>query len=221
MAIAVAACAALAAGCGSGSDSGSQKASICSHPPTTQAGAPSGTAAGATRWPAPPNPMKRACQAGLTPEPAEQLAYHVHAHLDVYVNAKHEIVPGAIGIDVADPAVHKFDEPDGTIGYGGIDPPCADPCISPLHTHSDDGVLHTESPVTRLNRLGQFFTEWNVRLDRRCVDGYCRPKTPVAVYVDGSRYTGDPRQILLTDLKEIAVVVGKPPPTIPTHFPTG
>jgi len=165
--------------------------------------------------------MQLARKAGLTPEPAEQLAYHVHAHLDVFVNGRPQIVPAAIGIDIHDPAVHEFAEPDGTVGYGGIDPPCADACISPLHTHADDGVLHTESPVTKLNHLGQFFTEWKVRLDNRCFDGYCRPKTPVAVYVNGKRFAGDPRTIALSDLKEIAIVVGTPPTSIPSHFPTG
>jgi hypothetical protein len=165
--------------------------------------------------------MRRTRLAGLVPEPAEQLAYHVHAHLDVFVDGHHELVPAAIGIDIHDPAVHQFAVPDGTVAYGGIDPPCADACISPLHTHADDGVLHTESPIRKLNRLGQFFTEWNVRLTPKCFDGYCRPKTPVAVYVDGQRHTGDPRDILLTDLEEIAVVVGKPPAAIPSHFPTG
>jgi hypothetical protein len=88
-----------------------------------------------------------------------------------------------------------------------------------LHTHFDDGVLHTESATRRGNRLGQFFTEWGVRLDRKCVDGYCRPGTRVAIYVDGRRYRGDPRSIQLKNRREIAVVIGSPPPTIPHTVP--
>ena len=64
------------------------------------------------------------------------------------------------------------------------------------------------------NRLGQFFTEWGVRLGRACVGGYCRPEQH-RVYVNGKRYTGDPRAILLTDHKEIAIVIGTPPKKIP------
>jgi hypothetical protein len=208
--IGLAACAALAAGCGS-----------AKQPPTDT---PTSTVAPQARAffaPAPADPMRRARLAGLTPEPAEQLAYHVHAHLDMFVNGKHLLVPAAIGIDVTDPKVYTFAEPDGSTGYGGITVPCDDACISPLHTHDDSGVLHTESPVTRLNTLGEFFTEWNVRLDRRCVGRYCRPKTAVATYVDGKPYRGDPRGIALSDLREIAIVIGKPPDSIPTHFPAG
>jgi hypothetical protein len=175
-------------------------------------------AAPAARWPAPSDAMRRARLAGLAPEPAEELAYHVHAHLDVFVNGRHEVVPAAIGIDITDPAVKKFDEPDGSTAYGGINPPCADPCISPLHTHGDDGVLHTESATTKTNELGQLFAEWNVRLDRNCVDGFCRPASRITVYVDGKPYSGDPRAIPLSDRKEIAIVIGRPPATIPSRF---
>lgn len=201
--IALAVCAALAAGCGSGS-----------HTTTTQSSRPPPVA----RWPAPSDPMHRARLAALTPEPAEQLAYHVHAHLDIFVNGHHDVVPAAIGIDITDPAVHEFAEADGSIAYGGIDPPCADACISPLHTHADDGVLHTESPVNKLNTLGEFFTEWNVRLTPKCVGTFCRPKTSIAFYLAGRKYTADPRAIQLTNLLEIAIVIGKPPATIPSRF---
>jgi hypothetical protein len=37
-------------------------------------------------WPPPENPMGLTCKAGLLPEKAEFLQYHVHAHLDVFVN---------------------------------------------------------------------------------------------------------------------------------------
>jgi hypothetical protein len=36
--------------------------------------------------------------------------------------------------------------------------------------------------------------------------------------VDGQAYEGDPREIELTDGKEIAVVVGEPPAEIPSSF---
>jgi hypothetical protein len=170
-------------------------------------------------WPAPKHPMTRAHKAGLVPERAEQLAYHVHAHLDVFVQGARVIVPAGIGIERSDPAVHLFRAPDGSIGYGGINPPCALPCISPLHTHFDDGILHTESATRRGNKLGQFFTEWGVRLTPKCVDGYCAPKTRIAIYVNGRRRRGDPRRIVLSNVREIAIVIGKPPKHIPATFP--
>jgi hypothetical protein len=173
----------------------------------------------APSWPAPANPIALTRQARLTPETHEFVFLHVHAHLDVFVNGKKVLVPAGIGIDTHAPAVRRFRAPDGTTGYGGISPPCARPCISPLHTHFDDGILHTEAKQHAFNRLGQFFTEWKVRLDRKCVARSCKPAAKIAVYVDGRRSTGDPRAIQLKDKREIAIVVGKPPSHIPSAFP--
>jgi hypothetical protein len=172
-------------------------------------------------WPAPSDPMMRAQLAGLTPETHEFVFLHVHAHLDVFVDGTSVQVPAGIGIAIDDPAVRRFEAPDGSTGYGGISPPCDKPCISPLHTHFADGVLHTEAKVHQFNTLGEFFTEWAVRLDRNCVGNYCRPKTQIGVYVDGEKFAGDPRQIELEDKREIAIVVGTPPDEIPSSFSGG
>lgn len=178
-------------------------------------------AQGAVPWPAPPDPMELTRKAGLTPETHEFVFLHVHSHLDVFVNGRHVTIPAGIGIDIHDPAVHHAKLSDGTIGYGGIAPPCAQPCISPLHTHFVNDLLHTEAKANQFNTLGEFFVEWNVRLDRTCVGGYCKPAAPISVYVDGALYSGDPRAIKLEDQKEIAIVIGTPPATIPSSFPTG
>ena len=175
--------------------------------------------AAAPVWPAPAKPLALARQAGLKPETHEFLAFHVHAHLDVFVDGKKVVVPAGIGIDIHAPAVRRFELPDGSFAYGGINPPCAKPCISPLHTHEHDGILHTEAKKNEFNRLGQFFKEWKVKLGPSCVATYCKPRKKIAVYVDGKRATGDPRAIELKDRREIAVIVGKPPRDIPSKFP--
>jgi len=77
------------------------------------------------------------------------------------------------------------------------------------------GVLHTESTEAKPNTLGEFFTEWNVALDGSCVGTFCSPSTTIAIYVDGELATGDPRAIELTNQREIAIVIGTPPPEIP------
>jgi hypothetical protein len=197
----------LVAGCG-----GSSKPKV-----VTQSRAPT-PAHGAAPWPAPADPMALTRKAGLTPETHEFVFLHVHAHLDVFVNARAVTVPAGIGIAIKDPAVRRFRNPDGTIGYGGISPPCFSPCISPLHTHFTDGVLHTEAKQNQFNTLGQFFTEWNVRLTRTCVGGYCKPAASFTIYVDGKISTGDPRQIGLQDRREIAIVIGTLPNVIPSSF---
>ena len=185
--------------------------------PTAPAAKPK---AGGAPWPAPLDPMRRTRMAGLKPEFYEHLRYHVHAHLDIFVNGRPVRVPAGIGIDIRNPGVQHGRLPDGTLGYGGINRCAAKPCISPLHTHDDTGILHTESATATPNRLGQFFTEWAVALSRHCVGGYCAPRSTVKFYVDGRQYAGDPRAIQLANLREIAIVIGTPPATIPSHFPT-
>jgi hypothetical protein len=166
-------------------------------------------AAAAPVWPAPPNPMQLTRKAGLTPETHEFVFLHVHSHLDVFVDGKKVVVPAGIGIDIHNKAVHTFTNPqDGSSVYGGINPPCAKPCISPLHTHATDGILHTEAKKNQFNRLGQFFTEWGRKLPANA-----------KVYVDGKRFKGDPHAIQLKDKREIAVVVGQAPAKIPSKFP--
>src|SRR5689334_1792334 len=160
-------------------------------------------------WPAPPNPLQLTRKAGLTPGTHEFVFLHVHSHLDVFVNGKRVVVPAGIGIDIRNKAVHRFTNPqDGSTEYGGINPACAKPCISPLHTHATDGILHTEAKKNQFNRLGQFFTEWGRKLPANA-----------KVYVDGKQTKGDPRAIQLKDKREIAIVVGRPPTKIPSKFP--
>jgi hypothetical protein len=168
-------------------------------------------------WPAPSAPLNLTRAAGLEPETAESLQFHVHAHLDVFVDGQEVTVPAGLGIDIDNPGVHVFDDAAGGTSYGGIDPPCASPCISPLHTHDVTGIIHTESATRTYNTLGQLFTEWGLKLDENCVSTYCAPETDVAIYVKGRRFTGDPRTIELTNLEEIAIVIGAPPAEIPAQ----
>jgi len=63
--------------------------------------------------------------------------------------------------------------------------------------------------------LGQFFAEWGVFLNRRCVGAYCNG---LKWYVNGVRQTGNPQKLVLKDHQEIAIVVGKPPKKIPATF---
>jgi hypothetical protein len=181
---------------------------------TQGAGASASPAAGAAvPWPAPPDPLERTVAAGLEPAPKEYKVNHVHAHLDVFVDGKQIAVPAGIGININDPEVIRFDDPGG-FTYGGIKV-CSQPCISPLHTHTRSGIIHTESATPEPNTLGQFFTEWGVDLSESCVGEYCNPQ-PIAIYINGERYAGDPRAIELTDRKQIAIVIGTPPAQIPS-----
>ena len=169
-------------------------------------------------WPAPTNPLELAVNAGLKPEPKETLIFHVHAHLDVFIDGSAVVVPAGIGINVTDPAV-KHGEWNGAPAFGGI-AGCSQPCISPLHTHDVSGVIHTESATSIPNKLGQLFAEWGVAFGGSCVGQFCAPATPFVVYVNGAAYAGNVADIPLTDRKEIAVVIGSAPKQIPSSFPS-
>jgi hypothetical protein len=123
---------------------------------------------------------------------------HIHQHLDIFVNGKHEPVPQGIGI------------------YDGQ-------FLTELHTHDARGIIHVESPVAKHFDLGQFFGVWGVRLNGDCIGGYCRQVTPWTVYVNGRPYSGNPAALNLSEHQEIAFVIGKPPKKIPSSykFPAG
>jgi hypothetical protein len=135
---------------------------------------------------------------GLHQLVAEGEVLHIHQHLDIYVNGKHEPVPALIGI------------------YDGQ-------FLTELHTHDASGIMHLESPTKRRFDLGQFFGVWGVRLNSDCVGGYCRQVTPWTVYVNGRAYTGNPAELELEEHQEIAFVIGTPPRKIPSsyRFPAG
>jgi hypothetical protein len=175
--------------------------------------------AGAAPWPLPSDPMALARGAGMTPRDREFFTFHVHAHLDVFVNGRPVQVPGGIGIDIADPMVHRG-VIEGAPAYGAPAPGrgCPRPCISPLHTHDVTGVIHIEAPTKIELTLGQLLREWGVRLDGSCVGGYCRPASSVVVFVDGKRQAGNPGRVQLLDHDEIAIVIGTPPARIPDTY---
>lgn len=125
--------------------------------------------------------------AGL-PVGEEMLSVHYHAHLDVVVNGKKVQVPPYIGMVAT---AHKI---------AGL---------APLHTHLDDGIIHIENSVPAKFVLGQFFIEWGVRLSSTCLGPYCSGGgNELAVFVNGSRYDGDPTQVVLAKHQEIAIEFG-------------
>lgn len=151
-------------------------------------------------WPAPQDASAAAKRAGLPVYGEEKLEVHYHAHLDVYVDGRHVLVPAGIGIDERRQR------------------------ISPLHTHDTSGVVHVEAPKPRPFTLGQVFTEWGVPFSAsRLGQFHASPGHPLAVYVNGEKATGDPGKVRLAPHQEIAVVYGKAPTPLPTSydFPPG
>jgi len=140
---------------------------------------------------------------GIQCEASEQVVYHIHAHLTVYVDGQPRQVPSGIGIA---PPIQVTNTASGEFVSGGS-------CFYWLHTHSADGIIHIESPTQRLYTLGQLFDVWGQSL----APGKVGPATgPLTVFVDGQPYSGNPRDIELTAHGQVQLDVGTvvPPQTI-------
>ncbi|HUA06767.1 MAG TPA: hypothetical protein VMB27_22865 [Solirubrobacteraceae bacterium] len=133
---------------------------------------------------------------GVQCAPIEQLAYHIHAHLQVYVNGQPRALPAAIGL--IGPVYENT--PYGRF-YG------AQTCYYWLHTHASDGVIHIESPTARVYTLGTFFDEWRQPLTTTDVAGN---KGKVTAFVNAQPWTKDPRSIPLVPHESIDLNVGAP-----------
>ncbi len=146
-------------------------------------------------WPWPPEYATiadRLAPLGLDTLGQEGAATHIHAHLDIFVNGKHVLVPQLIGINSG-------------ANY-----------LTELHTHDARGVIHIESPEANDEfTLGQFIAEWGVFLNSRCLGAYC---DGLKWYVDGKPQTGNPADLVLKSHQEIAIGAGKPPKKIPSSY---
>jgi hypothetical protein len=139
---------------------------------------------------------------GVQCAPVEQLAYHIHAHLQVYVNGEPRALPGAIGL--IGPVAQQT-------AYGPFYG--AQQCYYWLHTHTSDGIIHIESPTKRIYTLGNFFDEWRQPLSRTRV---ASAKGKVTAFLNGKPWKRDPRAIPLLAHASIQLDVG--PPTVPAKI---
>ena len=140
---------------------------------------------------------------------AEQLVFHIHAHLTIFVGGAPLQVPGGVGIG---PPREAQSTPWGAFVAGGS-------CFSWLHTHAADGIIHIESPVQRTFTLGEFFDVWKQPLGPHRAGS---ATGLVTAFLDGKRYRGNPRGIPLRGHAQIQVDVGRPVVApVAIRFPPG
>jgi hypothetical protein len=133
---------------------------------------------------------------GIRCQRSEQLIFHIHSHLTIFINGTQRQVPAGVGI----PGSQAVQSKQGPVAAGGT-------CLYWLHTHAPDGIIHVESPIHRTYTLGDFFDEWGQPLGPSVlgpVKGHV-----VAIY-DGKLYHGNPRDIPLNADAQIQLEVGKP-----------
>jgi hypothetical protein len=115
--------------------------------------------------------------------------FHVHAHLDIFVDGKPFIVPAQIGID-----------PEGQ-------------CLYWIHTHDDSGIIHIESPFEREFTIGNFIDIWGQTFNNTHLfdkNGLNNTNSLMSVYVNGVKVptSSDFRNIKINAHDEIALIFG-------------
>lgn len=132
---------------------------------------------------------------GIKCELAEKVAFHIHAHLAVFVDGKQKQVPYGIGIGLP---LRGATGPAGPfVTQGG--------CFAWMHTHTADGIIHMEAPKPFTFTLGDFFDIWGQKLSATQV-GPAHGK--VTLLVDGKTVPGDPRALKLANHQLVQLDVG-------------
>jgi hypothetical protein len=123
----------------------------------------------------------------------ETVTVHFHAHLALFLDGREVAVPGGIGMSRSGQ------------------------CLYSLHTHQADGMIHAESPVPTAYTLGQFFDIWGETLSTTQSGPITAlPGQTLHVYVNGTPYSGNPRDIQLRSHQAVVIEAGQvvPVPTV-------
>jgi hypothetical protein len=132
--------------------------------------------------------------AGISCDAMEGSRLHIHQHLTILDHGR----PVSIPLNVGRPL-----EKD---------------CLYWVHTHTPDGVIHIEAPQSRPFTLADFFAVWGEPLSRtRAASARAAKGQTLRVWVNGTRYSGDPRAIPLAVHTDIVIEAGPPFP-IPPKF---
>ena len=124
-------------------------------------------------------------------------AYHIHAHLTIYVDGVAQQIPELVGVHYQEPSR----------------------CFYNIHTHDRTGKIHIEFAAPTTVTLGNFFNIWGQPLTPDNVAGITGK--PIAVY-STENATVTPVEnnwgsIELTTHKEITIVIGTPIAEIPNY----
>jgi len=123
---------------------------------------------------------------GIRCDRSEGAVFHIHQHVMLLDHGRSVPIPNDVGR------------------------PVLGECLYWIHTHSADGIVHVESPVFRSFTLGNFFDVWGQPLSATAAGPARFKKGALRAYVDGRRYSGDPRGIEMTLHADIVLEAGQP-----------
>lgn len=142
---------------------------------------------------------------GIQCNAGEQLVYHHHVHIAIFVNGQPRSVP--LGVGMVPPAIVQ-QSAHGPFAEG------SNTCLYWIHVHAQDGIVHIESPEVRTFLLAQIFGVWKQPLSSTQLGPYTGHVTAT---VDGQPWQGDPGEIPLDEHAQIVLNLNGPavnPPPI-------
>jgi hypothetical protein len=145
---------------------------------------------------------------GVSCDALESTIFHIHVHLAIFVDGQEQLVPFGIGIGQPWQVEDSAEGPFVTDGS----------CFYWIHTHTEDGVVHIESPIRRRFTLGDFFAIWQVPISATQLGP---AQGPVITYVNGSRDDTNPADIPLLSHERIQLDIGGDVPPYLFDFPPG
>jgi hypothetical protein len=123
---------------------------------------------------------------GIYCDTLEQTAYHVHAHVSIWINGQLSLIPQYVGI-----------APDVSCYYW-------------LHTHFTDGIIHIEAPAKTTPTFGNFLDIWDSHFSSLGYPIQLADPSNWKVWVDGKPYTGNFRNIALQAHELITLAYNSP-----------
>lgn len=107
---------------------------------------------------------------GVSCDQGEQVAFHIHAHLSMYIDGKKITIPKYIGI--------------------AGNPPENITCFYWLHTHSTDGIIHIEAPRKQSNEaLDDFLAIWHDGFSKLGFPQELNKTTGWSIFINGKPFT--------------------------------
>jgi hypothetical protein len=138
----------------------------------------------------------------------ESTIFHIHVHLALFVDGQELPIPFGVGIGQPWEVSDSNEGPFVTNGS----------CFYWIHTHTEDGVLHIESPIRRTFTLGDFFGVWQQPLSPTQMGPV---QGTIIAYVNGTKVDTNPAEIRLLSHERIQLDSGQDVPPYAFDFPPG